>query len=83
MEALFHIRTAKFVGLILVLAGCLLRHWMKSRSFNRRNKMGVELFRNHTHQVLLTSFERLLKLLGRLLMILGLIIIGADWIKHH
>ncbi|WP_029985955.1 hypothetical protein [Pedobacter jeongneungensis] len=82
MEALFHITTAKLIGLILILTGCLIRHWMNSRSFNRRNKMGVEIFRNHTHEVLLTSLERLLKLLGRLLLILGLIIIGANWINH-
>lgn len=82
METILYHIPAKAYATILILAGYLLKLYVKSRRFYRINKEGVSEFSNFSNKVMLTQFEKLLMLISRLLLLTGILLFGADYINH-
>lgn len=61
-------------GMILITTGLLLRYRIAKRRFNRRALTGLQQYPNY-HTALLTTFtERLVKAIGTILIIGGIIL---------
>ncbi len=58
----------------LLFIGLLLRYWIGKRRFKRRSIAGLQQFRNY-HQALLVSLvEKVLNILGTVLILAGIIL---------
>lgn len=82
MEHILYSIPAKAYAIILFICGIVLRHYVKCRRLGRINKQGVSEFLTYGHKVIFTGFEKLLMFLGRLLLLAGLLLLGADYINH-
>lgn len=59
-------------GLLLILAGLVIRFIVGRRRFSRRNFTGVQVFSSYIASQLVPLLERLFNLLGMLLILIGL-----------
>ncbi len=82
MEHLHYSIPAKVYAITMLICGITLRHYVKSRRLGRINKEGVSEFSTYGHKVILTGLEKLLMFMGRLLLLFGLLLLGADYINH-
>ena len=82
METILSNIPAKAYAIALLIIGTLIRHHVKSRRFHRINKQGVSEFTTYGHKVFFTAFEKLLMIIGRLLIVTGLLVLGLEWINH-
>jgi hypothetical protein len=66
-------------GIILIIAGTLLRHYAFRRRFNRRNEYGVEMHSSYTSAVLKNKVENLLVLIGNITLFVGVCIAASSF----
>jgi len=76
-------KSVELFGILIVLAGLMLRYWMNRRRFNRRNVAGVQVFSSYEKRVVLTFGERLLKLLGLVFILFGIYVILAGYAQRE
>ncbi len=65
----------KIIGIIFIVAGIALRYWVNKRRFDRRAITGLEMFSSYGKARLTVFLERLIKLLGLLLIAGGGILV--------
>jgi hypothetical protein len=63
---------SKYLWLILIIAGLFIRHWINRRAFYRRNAAGVEEFSSYSNATLTRFAERVGKLIGFILIVVGI-----------
>ncbi len=73
METLQH-HTGSFTqGIVISLIGFLLCYFVGRRRFNRRGIGGLQHYNSYETAIVTTLFEKLVKLLGIVLLIIGLL----------
>nr|WP_157536285.1 molybdenum ABC transporter permease [Mucilaginibacter sp. L294] len=79
METLHHLSSVQVTGIVILFIGIALRYWVNRRRFYRTNSTGVQLFGSYSKKVAFTIFEKLIKLLGLIMVIFGLLITLMEW----
>lgn len=67
----------------VVIIGILMRYYVAKKRFKRRAITGMQLFGSYEKAVAITVFERFLKLVGTLLILLGIIVLILIWCGHE
>jgi len=62
-----------FTGLVLFIAGLLIRFLIGRRRFKRRNVAGLQVFPGYLAALIITTLELLANLLGFILILAGLV----------
>jgi cbb3-type cytochrome oxidase subunit 1 len=61
------------IGIVAVILGGTLRYWVNRNRFNRRNPSGLEQFSSYNKSVAVTAYESVIKNIGTLLLLVGLL----------
>ena len=83
MEVIKHLSAITIYGLTIIFIGLMFRYWVNRRRFNRRNGAGKQGFHNYEERVSFPIIEKLIKLIGLLLLLAGLFLITIDWFNHY
>ncbi|MDP9765563.1 hypothetical protein [Deinococcus enclensis] len=67
-------------GIILIDIGVLLQVWQGRRAFHRRNGAGLETFSSYGKALGTQAGERLVLILARLLLLLGVAWLASAWL---
>ena len=67
------------MGVILFVIGFLGRHFLNSRSFNRRNQMGVEEFKSYTSAAATHFIEKVGYVISGVVMIFGVVLLVTSF----
>lgn len=67
-------------GIIFLLAGLALRYFVNRRRFNRRSITGMQQYKNYEQAVATTFFEKVLKIVGLALILLGAFLVAGDFL---
>ncbi len=69
------------LGWIALVLGLAIRYFINRRKFNRRAVTGLEQFGSYEKAVGTNLLERLFKLVGLILILLGAFVILGEWLK--
>lgn len=78
METLLVITTVQWYGIVLIVVGLALRYIVGRNRFYRRNQTGLQTYENYNKSLAIPLFERLLKVLGTLLLLGGLFLFAME-----
>lgn len=79
MGTLLAITTVQWYGIVLIVAGLSFRNIVGRNRFNRRGVGGLQGYDNYNKALATTIFERLLKILGTLLILGGIFLYAVEW----
>lgn len=68
------------IGLLMVVIGAALHFWLGSRAFKRRNQAGLETFDSYGKAVSNRAGEKIVLIVSRLLIFVGLVWVGSAWL---
>lgn len=71
------------IGILMVVIGAVLHFWLGSRAFKRRNQAGLETFDSYGKAVGTRAVERIVMVVSRLLIFIGLIWVGSAWLVNR
>lgn len=70
-------------AIILIAVGGYLSFWANRRAFNRRNMAGVEEFKSYSDSIAKRGIEKLARIGGRILLVVGVLFLIGAFISHH
>jgi len=62
----------KVVGILMIVIGFALRHYVNRQRFYRRGAGGLQHYSSYSKAVTTSAFEKVLKFIGLVLMVAGL-----------
>lgn len=68
------------IGILMVVVGAVLHFWLGNRAFKRRNQSGLETFSSYGKSVGVRAGERIILVISRLLIFVGLVWVGSAWL---
>lgn len=71
------------VGILMVIVGAVLHFWLGNRAFRRRNQAGLETFSSYGKAVGTRAAERVILIVSRLLIFVGLIWFVSSWLVNR
>ncbi|WP_439697407.1 hypothetical protein ACFGVS_03125 [Mucilaginibacter sp. AW1-7] len=69
-----HINHLTIYAIVLLVIGLLICYTIGRRRFNRRGVAGLQYFNTYARALIITNLERLLNLIGMLLIIVAIIL---------
>jgi len=63
------------IGIVAIILGGYLRYWINKNRFDRRNPSGLQQFTSYNKSLAITGFERVVKTIGMLLVLVGLLFV--------
>jgi hypothetical protein len=75
MEIISDLTRFQFQGIILIVAGLLLRYIIGRRRFNRRGLGNIQFFNSYLEALIVSAIEWLLDLIGKLALLSGLLLL--------
>lgn len=69
-------------GIVLTVLGLAMIFWVSRQEFRRRNEYGVQQFSSYASKLASQGAERVFLILGRLLSLIGLVVVGLHWLFH-
>ncbi|MBN8879830.1 MAG: hypothetical protein J0I32_19960 [Sphingobacteriales bacterium] len=69
----------QWYGIILFTVGLLLRYIVGRNRFNRRGVGGLQHYNSYNRAVATTLFESILKMIGTVLLLAGLLLYAVEW----
>ncbi|OJV98786.1 MAG: hypothetical protein BGO52_08415 [Sphingobacteriales bacterium 44-61] len=79
METILAITAVQWYGIILFTVGLLLRYIVGRNRFNRRGVGGLQHYNSYNRAVATTLFESILKMIGTVLLLAGLLLYAVEW----
>lgn len=79
MATLLAITTVQWYGIILIAVGLALRYIVGRNRFNRRGPAGLQQYDSYNRALGTSLFERLLKILGTLMILGGIFLYAVEW----
>ncbi|WP_199119914.1 hypothetical protein [Pedobacter sp. ASV28] len=83
MKTLLAITTVQWYGIILIAVGLILRYIVGRNRFNRRGVGGLQHYDSYNRALATTLFEKILKLIGTLLLLAGLFLYAVEWFNKR
>lgn len=82
MSTLFIYSLVQIVGIIMLVAGLVLRYFINRRRFNRRNQFGTQGFNSYEHRTLTNIGEGFSKMAAYILILAGLFLMLLVWVNR-
>ena len=67
------------IGVLLFVSNKAIRYYLSRRRFNRRAITGLEGFDSYEHALVTRAYERILRLISRIIYWIGLLLILFGW----
>lgn len=71
------------LAILAIVLGIIMRCYVAKKRFNRRTIGGMQMFSSYEKGVATTIFERIIKFVGTLLLIAGMIFLIMFWITNR
>ncbi|WP_135230180.1 hypothetical protein [Deinococcus fonticola] len=71
------------IGILMVVVGAVLQFWLGNRAFKRRNQSGLETFSSYGKAMGTQAGERIILVISRLLIFVGLVWVGSAWLVNR
>lgn len=71
------------VAILMIAIGGYLSFWSNQRAFNRRNMAGVEEFKSYADSIAKRGIEKIARIGGRVLIVLGVLFLIASLMTSH